>query len=78
MAAPVATTTVIKLAKSDAADLVPDLERMRDDAAGTERRCSELLSTFEGKKTAILEEARDQEQGRGYVEDLPRRGLRCA
>ena len=58
MAAQVATKTVLKLAQSDASDLVPDLERMRDDAAETERRCTELLSTFEGKKTAILDEAR--------------------
>jgi hypothetical protein len=58
MAAQVATKTVIRLAKSDARELVPDLERMRDDAAETERRCTALASTFEGKKTAILEEAR--------------------
>jgi hypothetical protein len=58
MAAQVATTTVIKLAQSDAKQLVPDLERMRDESAETERRCTELVSTFEGKKTAILDEAR--------------------
>jgi hypothetical protein len=58
MAAQAATETVIKLAKGDADELVPDLERMHGDAAETERRCTVLAASFEGKKTAILEEAR--------------------
>jgi hypothetical protein len=32
---------------------------MHDEAAETERRCTELGGLFEGKKTAILEEARE-------------------
>lgn len=58
MAAQVATSRVITLAKSEDEELVPPLEKMRDEAAETERRCTELAGTFEGKKTAILEEAR--------------------
>jgi hypothetical protein len=58
MAAQVATGRVIKLAKEEDAELVAALERMREEAAETERRCTDLASTFDGKKTAILEEAR--------------------
>jgi hypothetical protein len=58
MAAQVATSRVITLAKSEDEELVPSLEKMLDEAAETERRCTELAGTFEGKKTAILEEAR--------------------
>lgn len=59
MASQVATDTIKKLAAEDgAADFVAKLERMHADAAETEKRCTELASTFEGKKTAILEEAR--------------------
>jgi hypothetical protein len=58
MAAQVATKTVIRLATSEAQGLVPDLERMREEARETERRCTDLVATFEGKKTAILDEAR--------------------
>jgi hypothetical protein len=57
MAAQVATSRVITLAKKDDAELVPALEKMRDEAAETEQRCTDLAGTFEGKKTAILEEA---------------------
>lgn len=35
------------------------LARMREEAAETERRCTELADTREGKKTAILEKARE-------------------
>jgi hypothetical protein len=58
MAAQVATARVIKLASDEGSPLVPDLEKMRDQAAETERRCTDLAGTFDGKKTAILEEAR--------------------
>jgi hypothetical protein len=58
MAAQVATGRVLTLAKKDAPDLVDELTRMREEAAETERRCTELAGSFEGKKTAILEEAR--------------------
>jgi hypothetical protein len=58
MAAQVATSTVIKLADGEDEALVDALEKMRLEAIETERRCTELAGTFEGKKTAILDEAR--------------------
>jgi hypothetical protein len=58
MAAQVATGRVITLTKEEDAELVAALEKMREEAAETERRCTDLVGTFEGKKTAILEEAR--------------------
>jgi hypothetical protein len=58
MAAQVATGQVIKLADGQDAALVSALETMRQEAVETERRCTELAGSFEGKKTAILEEAR--------------------
>jgi len=58
MAAQVATSRVITLAKEEDDALVSALEKMRDEAAETEQRCADLAATFEGKKTAILEEAR--------------------
>src|SRR5690348_11557109 len=60
MAAKTATAKVITLAKkSDEAELVSLLERMQTEAKETEERCTELAGSFEGKKTAILEEARE-------------------
>ena len=38
------------------------LERMRKEAAETEERCTEVAGEFEGKKTAILEKAREVKQ----------------
>jgi hypothetical protein len=58
MAAQVATGTVIKLADGEDPALVSALERMLAEAAETEQRCTELAGRFEGKKTAILDEAR--------------------
>ena len=58
MAAQVATSRVITLAKEEDPELVASLEKMLEEAAETERRCTEVASTFDGKKTAILEEAR--------------------
>lgn len=57
MAAQAATKKVIALAKEEHPEVVSRLEKMNDEAAETERRCTELAGTFEGKKTAILEEA---------------------
>ena len=59
MAAKAATTTVAKLAREDHEDLVPLLERMHEEASTTEERCTELAGSFDGKKTAILEQARE-------------------
>ena len=59
MAAQAATKKVIGLVDRESADLLPRLRRMREEAAETQKRCTELAGTFAGKKTAILEEARD-------------------
>jgi hypothetical protein len=56
-AAQVATKTVGDL--DGAEDFEQDLARMRDEAAETERRTSELLDGLEGRKTAIREKARE-------------------
>jgi hypothetical protein len=58
MAAKAATSKVSTLARKDHKELVVQLERMHEEAAETERRCRELAGSFEGKKTAIVEEAR--------------------
>jgi hypothetical protein len=58
MAAQVATGKVIKLADGEDSALVAALEKMRAEAEETERRCTDLAGTFDGKKTAILDEAR--------------------
>ena len=59
MAAQAATEKVIGLAKDeDESELVGELERMHEQAAETEERCTDLAGTFDGKKTAILDEAR--------------------
>ncbi|MBD0328942.1 MAG: hypothetical protein ICV64_02420 [Thermoleophilia bacterium] len=58
MAAQDAGKKVKRLAEGEADDLVQQLEQMVREAAETEERCVELASGFEGKKTAILDEAR--------------------
>lgn len=58
MAAQVAIGKVLELAEGEDPQLVSQLERVRAEAEETERRCTELVDGFEGKKTAILEEAR--------------------
>jgi hypothetical protein len=60
MAAQDATQKVIKLAREDdAGDLVSTLERMQQEAKEAEERGTEVADSFNGKKTAILEEARE-------------------
>ena len=60
MAAQEAGQKVAKLAKDDGNDeLVGELERMREEAKQTEERGTEVAGTFDGKKTAILDEARE-------------------
>jgi hypothetical protein len=46
----------------DEQDIAGALEKMHDEAAETEQRCAEVAGTFDGKKTAILEEAREVKQ----------------
>jgi hypothetical protein len=60
MAAKAATSKVITIARNDGHDeLVAALEHMNSEAAETEERCTDLAGSFDGKKTAILEEARE-------------------
>jgi hypothetical protein len=61
MAAQGATEKVSKLDDLDD-DLGQDLQRMRSEAQEAEERGTEVAATFEGKKTAILEEAREVKQ----------------
>jgi hypothetical protein len=57
MAAQAATKKVIRLAKEHP-EVATRLEQMNEEAAETERRCTNLADRLDGKKTAILEEAR--------------------
>jgi hypothetical protein len=60
MAAQGATDKVKKLAQDEGnEELVRTLERMHDEAAETERRCTEVAEDLDGKKTAVLEKARE-------------------
>jgi hypothetical protein len=52
-----ATETVSKM--EDAEDFARQLERMGEEATETERRTDALIDTFEGRKTAIREMARE-------------------
>jgi hypothetical protein len=63
MAAQEAGQKVTKLAQGDGNDdLVRELERMRGEAKETEERGTEVAGLFEGKKTAILDEANEVKQ----------------
>jgi hypothetical protein len=64
MAAKAATKKVIGLTDGKDEDLLAKLERMHEEAAETEERCSLVAGGFEGKKTAILEEAQST-RGKG-------------
>jgi hypothetical protein len=43
------------------------LQRMREEAAETERRCNDLIDGREGKKTAILEKAQETKSEAGEM-----------
>ena len=60
MAAQGATEKVMKLVEDE--ELVRKLQQMHDEAAEVEERCTALADTFNGKKTAILEKARETKQ----------------
>ena len=63
MAAQEATQKVGRLAKEDGkSGLVATLEQMREQARETEERGTEVAGGFDGKKTAILDEAREVKQ----------------
>ena len=57
MAAQAATKKVLTLSNDEDDSVKSQLERMHEEAAETEQRCEALAGTFDGKKTAILEEA---------------------
>lgn len=59
MAAQVATKKVIGLLEDDPHRLRETLEQMREEAAETEERCTAVAASFDGKKTAILDQARE-------------------
>jgi coenzyme F420-reducing hydrogenase alpha subunit len=50
---------VTKLTENEDDALVKTLQRMAKEATETAERCEQVASTFEGKKTAILDEARE-------------------
>jgi hypothetical protein len=57
-----AAEKVIGMLDEDQKDLASLLERMSDQAAETEERCTKVAGEFNGKKTAILELARETKQ----------------
>jgi hypothetical protein len=61
MAAQGATDKVKKLDDLDG-ELAQVLDRMNDEAKQAEERATEVAASFEGKKTAILDEAREVKQ----------------
>jgi hypothetical protein len=55
-----AQDTTAKVAKMEGADdFKADLDRMREEAAETERRTDEYVDTLEGRKTAIRDKAQE-------------------
>jgi uncharacterized protein YeaC (DUF1315 family) len=59
MAAQAAGGKVTTLTKKQDGGLAAELQTMAKEAAETEDRCMQLAGTFQGKKTAILDEARE-------------------
>ncbi len=57
-----ATEKVKTMLDEDEQDLAGILEQMNEQAAETERRCTEIAGTFDGKKTAILDAGRETRQ----------------
>jgi hypothetical protein len=55
-------TTKVKGLADDEQELVAVLDRMAEEAEETARRCEDLAGDFDGKKTAILEQARETKQ----------------
>ena len=57
MAAQAATEKVRGLVEDEHPEYLDKLQQMHREAAETEQRCARITDTFEGKKTAITEEA---------------------
>lgn len=63
MAAQGATEKVKKLVEEEGDDeLARTLQRIHQEAAETERRCTDAAEKLDGKKTAVLEKAREVKQ----------------
>jgi hypothetical protein len=62
MAAQVATEKVMNLLDDDDKQLEVELKKVNEDATRIEERCTEVADSFDGKKTAILEKARETKQ----------------
>jgi len=62
MAAKEAGGKISKLTEKEDKSLVATLQKMAEEAAETAKRCEAVAGGFEGKKTAILEEAREVKQ----------------
>jgi hypothetical protein len=59
MAAQAATKNVKGMLEDGEKSLAPMLDRMSQEARDTQKRCTEVAGEFKGKKTAILEKARE-------------------
>lgn len=70
MAAQVATKKVIGLLEDDPHSLGETLEQMREEAAETEERCTAVAGSFDGKKTAILDQARETKSEAAKMMDV--------
>ncbi|HEY4451774.1 MAG TPA: hypothetical protein VGN13_09295 [Solirubrobacteraceae bacterium] len=57
-----ATEKVQRMLDDDERDLASELERMREEARETAERCAKVASELDGKKTAIVEKAREVKQ----------------
>jgi hypothetical protein len=57
-----ATEKVKGMLDDDERDLADTLQRMHDQAAETEERCADVAAQLDGKKTAILDQAREVRQ----------------
>jgi hypothetical protein len=57
-----AAETVKGMLDDNEQDLASRLDRMHDEAVATAERCTEVAGGFDGKKTAILEAARETKQ----------------
>ncbi len=57
-----ATEKVQGMLDDDEQQLASQLERMREEAGQTEERCTEVAGELNGKKTAIIEKAREVKQ----------------
>ena len=58
-----ATDKIASLVEEEGEDgIVQTLKRMHEEAAETEQRCTDVAGELDGKKTAILEKARETKQ----------------